>query len=212
MLSALLGTKLGMTQYIHEDGTVSAVTAIRVGPCTVTQVKTAVTDGYDAVQIGYEEIPERKLNKPRLGHLSKNGINPVRHLREVRTRGGGDMPEVGSVVTADQVFEVGESVDLTARSKGKGFAGGVKRWHFRGGPKTHGQGDRLRAPGSIGAGTTPGRVRKGLKMAGQMGNKRTTQKSGLVVAVDAERNLLFVRGSAPGAPDGIVLVRKKASR
>ena len=122
------------------------------------------------------------------------------------------MPEVGTVVTADQVFEVGEQVDLTARSKGKGFAGGVKRWHFRGGPKTHGQGDRWRAPGSVGAGTTPGRVRKGLKMAGQMGNKRTTQKSGLVVAVDAERNLLFVRGSAPGAPDGIVLVRKKASR
>lgn len=199
-----------MTQYIHEDGTVSAVTAIRVGPCTVTQVKTAVTDGYDAVQIGYEEIPERKLNGPRRGHLSKNDISPLRHLREVRAQG--DMPEVGTVVTADQVFEVGEQVDLTAKSKGKGFAGGVKRWHFRGGPKTHGQGDRWRAPGSVGAGTTPGRVRKGLKMAGQMGNKRTTQKSGLVVAVDVEHNLVFVRGSAPGAPDGIVLVRKKASR
>ncbi len=210
MLSALLGTKLGMTQYIHEDGTVSAVTAIRVGPCTVTQVKTAATDGYDAVQIGYEAVPERKLNGPRMGHLSRNDIGPLRHLREVRAQG--DMPEVGTVVTADQVFEVGEQVDLTARSKGKGFAGGVKRWHFRGGPKTHGQGDRWRAPGSVGAGTTPGRVRKGLKMAGQMGNKRTTQKSGLVVAVDAERNLLFVRGSAPGAPEGIVLVRKKASR
>ena len=211
MLSALLGTKLGMTQYIHEDGTVSAVTAIKVGPCTVTQVKTAASDGYDAVQIGYEGVPERKLNKPRQGHLTKNSINPLRHLREVRERGG-DLPAVGTVVTADQVFEVGELVDLTAKSKGKGFAGGVKRWHFRGGPKTHGQGDRWRAPGSIGAGTTPGRVRKGLKMAGQMGNKRTTQKSGLVVAVDAERNLVFIRGSAPGAPEGIVLVRKKASR
>ena len=211
MLSALLGTKLGMTQYIHEDGTVSAVTAIKVGPCTVTQVKTAASDGYDAVQIGYEDVPERKLNKPRQGHLSKNDINPLRHLREVRERDG-DLPAVGTVVTADQVFEVGELVDLTAKSKGKGFAGGVKRWHFRGGPKTHGQGDRWRAPGSIGAGTTPGRVRKGLKMAGQMGNKRTTQKSGLVVAVDAERNLVFIRGSAPGAPEGIVLVRKKASR
>ncbi len=211
MLSALIGTKLGMTQYIHEDGTVSAVTAIKVGPCTVTQVKTAASDGYDAVQIGYEEIPERKLTRPRLGHLSKNSISPLRHLREVRERGG-DLPAVGTVVTADQVFEVGELVDLTAKSKGKGFAGGVKRWHFRGGPKTHGQGDRWRAPGSIGAGTTPGRVRKGLKMAGQMGNKRTTQKSGLVVAVDAERNLVFIRGSAPGAPEGIVLVRKKASR
>ena len=211
MLSALLGTKLGMTQYIHEDGTVSAVTAIKVGPCTVTQVKTAASDGYDAVQIGYEEIPERKLTRPRLGHLSKNSISPLRHLREVRERDG-DLPSVGTVVTADQVFEVGELVDLTAKSKGKGFAGGVKRWHFRGGPKTHGQGDRWRAPGSIGAGTTPGRVRKGLKMAGQMGNKRTTQKSGLVVAVDAERNLVFIRGSAPGAPEGIVLVRKKASR
>ena len=211
MLSALLGTKLGMTQYIHEDGTVSAVTAIKVGPCTVTQVKTAASDGYDAVQIGYEDVPERKLNKPRQGHLTKNSISPLRHLREVRERDG-DLPAVGTVVTADQVFEVGELVDLTAKSKGKGFAGGVKRWHFRGGPKTHGQGDRWRAPGSIGAGTTPGRVRKGLKMAGQMGNKRTTQKSGLVVAVDAERNLVFIRGSAPGAPEGIVLVRKKASR
>ena len=168
MLSALLGTKLGMTQYIHEDGTVSAVTAIRVGPCTITQVKTAASDGYDAVQIGYEDIPERKLNKPRQGHLSKNDIGSLRHLREVRAQSG-DMPPVGTVVTADQVFEVGEQVDLTAKSKGKGFAGGVKRWHFRGGPKTHGQGDRWRAPGSIGAGTTPGRVRKGLKMAGQMG-------------------------------------------
>ena len=211
MLSALLGTKLGMTQYIHEDGTVSAVTAIQVGPCTVTQVKTAVSDGYDAVQIGYGEIPERKLNGPRTGHLAKNGIGPLRHLREVRAQGG-ETPVVGTVVTADQVFEAGELVDLTAKSKGKGFAGGVKRWHFRGGPRTHGQGDRLRAPGSVGAGTTPGRVRKGLKMAGQMGNKRTTQKSGLVVAVDGERNLVFVRGSAPGAPEGIVLVRKKAVR
>ncbi len=210
MLSALLGTKLGMTQYIHEDGTVSAVTAIRVGPCTVTQIKTAVSDGYDAVQIGYEEVRERKLTRPSRGHLSKNNISPLRHLREVRVHNGA-APEVGTVITADQVFEPGERVDLTARSKGKGFAGGVKRWHFRGGPKTHGQGDRWRAPGSIGAGTTPGRVRKGLKMAGHMGNKRTTQKSGLVVAVDTERNLLFVRGSTPGAADGLVLIRKKAS-
>ncbi len=211
MLTALLGTKLGMTQYIHEDGTVSAVTALRVGPCTVTQIKSATTDGYDAVQIGYQDTPERKLTQPRRGHLSKNGIAPLRHLREVRAQEG-QTPEVGAVITADMVFQPGELVDLTARSKGKGFAGGVKRWHFRGGPKTHGQGDRWRAPGSIGAGTTPGRVRKGLKMAGQMGNKRTTQKSGLIVAVDAGRNLLFVRGSAPGAPDGLVLVRKKASR
>ena len=210
MLTALLGTKLGMTQYIHEDGTVSGVTALKVGPCTITQIKSAASDGYDAVQIGYMEIPERKITRPRQGHLSTRGITPLKYLREVRVQPG-ETPEVGAVVTADQVFEPGELVDLTATSKGKGFAGGVKRWHFRGGPKTHGQGDRWRAPGSIGAGTTPGRVLKGLKMAGQMGNKRVTQKSGRVVAIDAERNLIFIRGSAPGAADGIVLIRKKAA-
>lgn len=208
MLNGMLGKKLGMTQYIHEDGLVSGVTAVEVGPCTVTQIKTAATDGYEAVQIGFDQVPERKLQKARRGHLQKNGLDSFRHLREVRSLGTTDL-SVGETVNVSQVFSVGEEVDIIGQSKGKGFAGGVKRWHFRGGPKTHGQGDRWRAPGSVGAGTTPGKVVKGHKMAGQMGNKRITQKRGRIVAVDAERNLLFVRGTAPGATRSLVMVRKR---
>ena len=208
MLTALLGTKLGMTQYIHEDGIVSGVTAVQLGPCTVTQIKSAVTDGYDAVQIGFQETIERKINKPRRGHLEKRGLGLFKYLREVRALEI-EPPAVGTVVTANQVFSVGDLVDVTGTSKGKGFAGGVKRWHFKGGPKTHGQGDRWRAPGSVGAGTTPGRVRKGLHMAGHMGNRQVTQKKALVIAVDVERNLVFLRGAVPGGGNGLVLVRKR---
>jgi large subunit ribosomal protein L3 len=208
MLTALLGTKLGMTQYIHEDGIASGVTAVQLGPCTVTQVKSTVTDGYDAVQIGFQETIERKINKPRRGHLEKRGLSLFKYLREVRALET-EPPAVGTVVTADQVFSVGDLVDVTGTSKGKGFAGGVKRWHFKGGPKTHGQGDRWRAPGSVGAGTTPGRVRKGLHMAGHMGNRQVTQKKALVIAVDVERNLVFLRGAVPGGVNGLVLVRKR---
>jgi large subunit ribosomal protein L3 len=208
MLTGMLGTKLGMTQYIHEDGAVSGVTAVEVGPCIVTQIKNAATDGYDAIQIGFQQVPDRKLQKARRGHLEKHGLDSLRHLREVRALADSD-PSVGDVVKVDQVFTVGEDVDFIGQSKGKGFAGGVKRWHFRGGPKTHGQGDRWRAPGSIGAGTTPGRVVKGHKMAGQMGNKRVTQKRGRIVAVDSERNLLFVRGSVPGSMRSLVMISKR---
>ena len=208
MLTGMLGTKLGMTQFIQDDGLVSGVTGVEVGPCTVTQVKTAATDGYDAIQIGFQQIPDRKLQKARRGHLQKHSLDSFRHLREVRSLSDSDL-SIGEVVRVDQVFSVGEEIDIVGRSKGKGFAGGVKRWHFSGGPKTHGQGDRWRAPGSLGAGTTPGRVVKGYKMAGQMGNKRVTQQRGRVVAIDSDRNLLFVRGSAPGATQGLVLVRKR---
>ena len=208
MLTAMLGTKLGMTQYIQEDGIVVAVTAVEVGPCTVTQIKTDATDGYEAVQIGFRTVPERKLQRPRRGHLQKHNLDPFLHLREVRSLPESDL-SIGETLRVDQVFSANEEVDIVGTSKGKGFAGGVKRWHFRGGPKSHGQGDRWRAPGSIGAGTTPGRVVKGYKMAGQMGNKRVTQKRGVVVAIDSERNVLFVRGPVPGATKNLVLVRKR---
>ncbi|MDA1097298.1 MAG: 50S ribosomal protein L3 [Chloroflexi bacterium] len=208
MLSALMGTKLGMTQYLHENGLVSGVTAVEVGPCTVTQVKTDSTDGYSAVQIGFMVAAARKLTGAQRGHLQKRGLGLFRHLQEVHSTQP-EPPVVGAVVTVDQLFAVGDEVDVIGTSKGKGFAGGIKRYHFSGGPKTHGQGDRWRAPGSVGAGTTPGRVVKGHKMAGQMGNKQITQKRGRVVAIDATRHLLFIRGSIPGAARGLVLVRRR---
>ena len=208
MLTALIGTKLGAAQYFQEDGTVSGVTALQVGPCTVTQVKSAVKDGYDAVQLGYGAAKERQLTMPQRGHLTKNGLGLFRHLREVRALES-PPPAVGTVVSVDQVFRVGEEVDVIGISKGKGFAGGVKRYHFRGGPKTHGQGDRWRAAGSVGATTTPGRVLKGVRMAGHMGAKRITQKRGLIVGMDSERHLLFLRGSAPGGVNGVVMIVKR---
>lgn len=208
MLNALLGTKLGMTQYIHDDGIVSAVTAIEVGPCVVTQVKNNIKDGYDKIQIGYKQVAEKKMSNPEKGHLKKNGLDLFKYLREVDSVDSNDQ-EIGSVVTIAQIFEVGDIVDVVGKSKGKGFAGAVKRWHFAGGPKTHGQGDKWRAPGSVGQGTTPGRVRKGKKMAGHLGAKRSTEKGIKIVAIDEEKNLLFVRGSVPGAASGLVLVRKQ---
>jgi len=208
MLNALLGTKLGMTQYIHDDGIVSAVTAIEVGPCVVTQIKNTVKDGYDKIQIGYKEVSQKKVSKPEKGHLEKNNLDLFKYLREVDSVEPNGA-EIGNVVTVSQIFEVGDVVDVVGKSKGKGFAGGVKRWHFRGGPKTHGQGDKWRAPGSVGQGTTPGRVRKGKKMAGHMGAKRSTEQGIKIVAIDEDRNLLFVRGSVPGAASGLVLVRKQ---
>ena len=208
MLNALLGTKLGMTQYIHDDGIVSAVTAIEVGPCVVTQVKNNIKDGYDKIQIGYKQVAEKKMSNPEKGHLKKNGLDLFKYLREVDSVDSNDQ-EIGSVVTIAQIFEVGDIVDVIGKSKGKGFAGAVKRWHFAGGPKTHGQGDKWRAPGSVGQGTTPGRVRKGKKMAGHLGAKRSTEKGIKIVAIDEEKNLLFVRGSVPGAASGLVMVRKQ---
>ena len=210
MVDALLGRKVGMTQVFGETGEAIPVTVIEVGPNYVTQIKTPERDGYAAIQIGYGET--RKLNRPERGHLKQISVPGLRHLHEVQDTG--DDVHVGQQLTVD-IFRKGEKVDVTAGgvagtlgSKGKGFAGVVKRHGFAGGPKTHGQSDRHRAPGSIGASTTPGRVFKGTRMAGRMGNKRRTVLNLEVVDVLPERNLVLVRGGVPGSKKGIVIVRK----
>ena len=191
-----------MTQLFLANGVVEMVTAVEAGPCVVTQVKTRANDGYEAVQLGFGEA--RRLTKPMEGHLHRSG--KFRHLRELPVN------DIGAVQVGDKVnvslFSPGDIVDIVGVSKGRGFAGGVKRYHFKGGPKTHGQSDRHRAPGSIGAGTTPGRVLKGLRMAGHMGNHRVTVRNLEVVQVDEERNLLLVRGGLPGARESLVIVRQ----
>ena len=200
---ALLGKKIGTTQYFDGTGRAVCVTALEVGPCTVTQIKTVERDGYASAQIGFEEV--KKRTQPLDGHLKPSG-GLFRHLREVEIEDDGEV-EVGQRLDVG-VFEAGQKVDATGTSKGRGFAGGVKRYNFRGGPKTHGQSDRHRAPGSIGAGSTPGRVIKGLKMAGHMGNARVTVRNLKVVEADADRNLLLVEGAVPGAHNSIVMIRK----
>lgn len=185
------------------DGASNSVTAIQAGPCTITQIKTQEKDGYESVQLGFD--PVRALNRPRQGHLKPAG-QLFRHLRELGTDAIQEL-SVGEQVGVD-LFSPGDRVDVMGKSKGRGFAGGVKRHHFRGGPKTHGQSDRHRAPGSIGAGSSPGRVLKGLKMAGHMGNARVTVRNLEVVLVDADKNLLLVKGSVPGARESLLVIRK----
>jgi large subunit ribosomal protein L3 len=202
MLRAFLGKKVGMTQVFEEGGTVVPVTIIEAGPCTVTQIKTEDRDGYQAVQLGFGAA--KRLNKPKAGHLKNS--RPVRFLREVKADDTSEF-QVGQQINVD-IFEPGELVDVIGRSKGRGFAGTMKRHGFGGGPRTHGQSDRARAPGSIGAGTTPGRVIKGLRMSGHMGDERITVKNLKVVRVDPERNLLMLRGGVPGAPNGLLMIRK----
>lgn len=204
MPTGLLGRKVGMTQIFDQDGRVVPVTVIQTGPCWVTQVKTQATDGYNAVQVGFEE--SRKLSSPERGHAAKAGTPMLRHLREWRVRNP-DRFSVGQRLDVS-IFEPGELVAVVGTSKGKGFQGVVKRHGFAGGPKTHGQSDRHRAPGSIGSGTTPGRVLKGLRMAGRMGNERVTVKNLIVVRADTDRNLLLVRGAVPGPREGLVMVTK----
>ena len=202
MIRGLLGRKLGMTRAFDDTGTMIAMTLVQAGPCWVTQVRTPERDGYTAAQIGYEET--KRLTRPEQGHL-KN-LPKLRHLREV---------PVDSLdeVTVGAKFDVGmlrpgDLVDVVGTSKGRGFAGVIKRHGFRGGPKTHGQSDRHRAPGSIGSGTTPGRVFKGMRMAGHMGNERVTVTNLRVVQVDAERHLLALQGAVPGGRNGLLLIRK----
>ena len=202
-IQGILGRKLGMTTHYSENGTAEAVTAVLVGPCTVTQVKTVARDGYEAVQVGFESA--KRLNKPLSGHLERSG-GKFRHLEEFKVTDLGEY-EVGQTVDTS-MFEPGETVTVVARSKGRGFAGGVRRHHFHGGPKTHGQSDRHRAPGSIGAGSSPGRVWKGTRMAGHMGDERVSQRGLRVVATDPDRNLLLVRGSVPGARNALVRIEK----
>jgi large subunit ribosomal protein L3 len=194
-----------MTQIFREDGTVVPVTVVEAGPCYVTQVRDPERDGYRAVQLGYGETKAKHLTKGQMGHLARADVPHLRHLREVRTRED-EVYELGQRILAD-IFAPGERVDIQGRSKGKGFAGVVKRHNFAGGPRTHGQSDRERAPGSIGACATPGKVWKGQKMPGQMGNKTTTVQNLEVVLVDPERNLLAVRGSVPGPKGALVLVK-----
>jgi large subunit ribosomal protein L3 len=206
MIEGLLGRKLGMTQIFNERGETVPVTALEVGPCVVTQVMTPEQQGYHAVQLGFGH--KKRLNEPERGHLKKSGAQS-RHLRQMKTEGS-EGYTVGQTLDCS-VFAVGELIDVTGTSKGKGFQGVVKRHGFRGGPKTHGQSDRWRAPGSIGSGTTPGRVLKGLRMAGRMGHDRVTVKNLLVVRADPERNILLVRGAVPGPREALVAVTKGAA-
>ena len=203
MLQGFLGKKIGMTQIFREDGRVVPVTVIEAGPCVVTQVKTLENDGYEAVQLGFGDVKRR--NKPQAGHLKNSKLS--RYLREVSTDDTSEF-EVGQTIGVD-IFEAGEKIDVIGKSKGRGFAGVMKRWNFGGGPRTHGQSDRARAPGSIGGGTTPGKVYKGLKMAGHMGNRRITVKGLEIVEIDFERNLLLVKGGIPGATNSLVQIRRK---
>src|SRR5215216_2007567 len=204
MIQGMVGRKRGMTQIFDEAGLVHPVTVIECGPNVVTQIRTMEKDGYEAVQLGYGQ--DKRLNKPERGHLKPSGYENLRELREVKADNVADF-EVGQVIKAD-AFSEGELVDITGTSKGRGFQGGVKRHGFRGGPKTHGQSDRHRAPGSIGSSATPGRVFKGLRMAGHMGHERVTVQNLKVLRVDPERNLLLVQGSVPGANESLVIVRR----
>ncbi len=210
-MKGIIGKKVGMTQIYDDKGLVIPVTVIQAGPCYVTQVRTEEKDGYKAVQLGFEELPPKKngttrLNKPKQGHLKRNGLElpDLRVLREFRVKEI-DVEE-GQVLKAD-VFVVGERVDVVGISKGRGFAGTIKRHHFNRQPKTHGQSDRERAPGSISSTTTPGRVRKNTRMSGHMGTDRVTVQNLEVVLVDVEKNVLAVRGSVPGAKDGVLLIK-----
>ena len=202
MVQGIIGKKIGMGQIFSDDGKAEAVTAIAAGPCVVTQVKTQAKEGYNAAQLGFEE--SKRLNSPQKGHLKKLG--QFKYLQEFRladTKG----VKVGDKINVS-LFKEGDLVNITGVSKGKGFAGVVKRHGFAGGPKTHGQSDRHRAPGSIGATTSPGRVLKGMHMAGHMGDSQVTVRHLQVYKTDAERNLLMVRGAVPGAKNGLLLIKK----
>ncbi len=201
----LIGKKLGMTQIYDEKEELIPVTVVEVGPCPIVQVKSEKTDGYAALQLAFDEIPARKANKPRSGQFAKAGVSPHRVLQEMRGETG-DF-EVGQVLDVTQ-FEVGDVVKITGRSKGKGFAGVVKRYNFRGHGATHGTPDRVRHGGSIGQGTTPGKVWKGKKMPGQMGDAKVSVKGLAIVRVDPERHMLFVKGAVPGDVNGYLTIVK----
>jgi large subunit ribosomal protein L3 len=205
MLKGLIGKKIGMTQIFDENGIAIPVTVIEAGPCYVTQIRTKERDGYSAVQLGFGEVKPKRLSGGELGHLKRSSVAPIRHLREFVTKEPGVAE--GDKVSVD-LFKVGEHVDVIGTSKGKGFAGAVKRYHFRGGPKTHGQSDRLRTPGSRGSTTTPGRVLKGQRGPGHMGDDRVTSQNLIVVLIDPERNLLGVRGAVPGGKGGLVMIKE----
>jgi len=205
MLKGLIGKKIGMTQIFDDAGASLPVTIIEAGPCFVTQIRTLEKDQYSAVQLGFEEVKPKRLTGGQLGHLKRGDLPPLRHLREFQAKN----PELkaGDRLLVN-IFTVGDRVDVTGTSKGKGFQGAVKRHHFRGGPQTHGQSDRLRAPGAHSAGTTPGRVLKGSRSPGHMGHQRKTSQNLKVILVDAERNLIGVQGAVPGPKGGLVIVKE----
>lgn len=204
MVSTILGRKIGMTQVFDEDDNVVPVTVIQAGPCVVSQVKTEATDGYEAVQIGFGDVKASHVTKPLAGHFAKAGVEPMRYLREVRVAAG-EQHAVGDLVKVADFSDV-QHVDVTGTSKGKGFQGTIKRWNFACGPITHGSRNQRR-PGSIGQCAYPSRVRKGLHMAGHMGNARVTVKNLKLVRVDAEQNLMLVKGAVPGGKNGLVSIR-----
>ena len=205
MLTGLLGRKMGMTQVFTEDGEVIPVTVLEVGPCTVLQVKTSASDGYDAVQLGFEDKRRKLAKKPEVGHVKKAEAEPKRFVREIRT----DAPEefaLGQTVKVD-VFDGVDAVDITGVSKGKGFQGTIRRYHFHRGPASHGS-ENVRAPGSIGSSADPSRVLPGTKLPGHMGHQRKTEQNLAVVRVDPEKDLLVVKGAVPGPKGGYLIIRK----
>ncbi|MGA2831305.1 MAG: 50S ribosomal protein L3 [Streptosporangiaceae bacterium] len=207
-MKGILGTKLGMTQVFDDSGQVTPVTVVKAGPCVVTAVRTPDRDGYSAVQFGYGEIDPRKVNKPATGVFAQAGVTPRRYLAELRTDDASEY-QVGQEVTAE-VFAAGQLVDATGTSKGKGTAGVMKRHGFKGLSSSHGTQRKHRSPGSIGACATPGRVFKGVRMAGRMGAVRTTVQSLTVHSVDTDRGLLLIKGAVPGSAGGLILVRSAA--
>jgi large subunit ribosomal protein L3 len=207
MIQGILGRKLGMTRLFDQNGEVTASTLVEAGPCFVTQVKRLERDGYQAVQLGFDE--KRHPNRPERGHLKAAGLPDRRGLRVLREVPADSLDDIQPGARVDAgIFAPGELVEVIGTSKGRGFAGVVKRHHFSGGPKTHGQSDRLRHPGSIGSGTTPGRVWKNMRMAGHLGDERVTVKNLRILRVDAERNIVAIRGAIPGANGGLVVIRK----
>jgi large subunit ribosomal protein L3 len=208
-MAGIIGRKLGMTQVFTEDGERVAVTVIEAGPCPVTAVRDPDRDGYRALQLAFGATREKLLGKPALGHLKRAGAPPLRKLAEFRDEGD-EEAKIGDSVTVE-AFEAGQRVKVTARSKGKGFQGTIRRHNFHRGPVSHGS-HNIRAPGSIGASATPSRVIKGVRMPGQMGNRRVTQRGLELLEVDAERNLLIVRGAVPGPSGGLVEIRSEGER
>lgn len=203
MSIGLLGNKIGMTQIFDESGNIVPVTVLKVGPCVITQIKTLLNDNYDAIQIGYGNIPSKSLRQPALGHLQKSNIQPLRYLKEFRINNPEDY-QVGQVLNIES-FITGQLVNITGKSSGKGFSGLQKRYNFARGPMTHGSKNH-REPGSIGMGTTPGRVLPGKKMAGQLGNKRTSIKKLKIIQVNLTENILVVKGSVPGKPGNLLSI------
>ncbi len=202
-VNGLIGKKIGMSQVFKDDGSLIPVTVIEAGPCTITQIKTKENDGYDAVQLGFEET--KGLSKPEVRHLAASKTGQLRHLREFNFKPD-DQVQLGNKVDVT-IFKEGEQVDITGTSRGLGFAGVVKRHHFAGGPKTHGASDRTRAPGSIGSTTTPGRVLKGLRMAGHMGDETINTRNLEIIGADQAHNALLIRGAVPGAKNAILVIR-----